>query len=197
MTAERKVSVDPRILMVGAASILLLTMGIRQSQGLFVLPIVAATGVGLVSVSFALAIGQFVWGAAQPIFGAIADHYGAYRVLIAGALMLAAGSALATWSSSGLGFTLTLGLLMAAGAAAGSFAILIGITAQSLPPGKRSLAAGFINAGGSLGQLLFAPFAQFLIGSLGWGIGMRVMSLAALLTIPIAWLFRADPRDRN
>jgi predicted MFS family arabinose efflux permease len=195
VSTERRSSLDPRVLIVGAAAILLLTMGIRQSLGLFVLPIVAATGVSLVSVSFALAIGQFVWGAAQPIFGAIADQFGAYRVLIVGALMLAVGCALAPWSSSGLGFTMTLGVLMAAGTAAGSFAILIGVTAQTLPPEKRSLAAGFINAGGSCGQLIFAPFAQFLIGRSGWGIGMLVMSVAALCTIPIAWLFRRDREE--
>src|SRR5450755_2096535 len=89
------------VLVLAAAGILLLTMGVRQSLGLFVLPIVTATGVSLVSVSFALAIGQFVWGAAQPLFGAAADHYGTYRVLIFGAVLLAAGGALATLSSSG------------------------------------------------------------------------------------------------
>jgi predicted MFS family arabinose efflux permease len=183
---------DPRVFMLAAASILLITTGIRQSMGLFVLPIVATTGVSLVSISFALAIGQFAWGAGQPIFGAIADHYGAYRVMIAGALLLAVGAALAPWSSSELGFTMTLGVLVAAGAAGGSFAILIGITAQYLPPEKRSFAAGFINAGGSFGQLLFAPATQFLIGSAGWGIGMLAISLSALLTIPIAWLFRGN-----
>ena len=88
-----------RVLVLAAAGILLLTMGVRQSLGLFVLPIVTATGVSLVSVSFALAIGQFVWGAAQPLFGAAADHYGTYRVLIFGAVLLAAGGALATLSS--------------------------------------------------------------------------------------------------
>ena len=138
----------------------------------------------LVSISFALAIGQFVWGAVQPVAGVLADQYGAYRVLIAGALLLAAGAALAPWSSSELGFTASLGLLVAAGTAAGSFAILIGVTAQSLPMHKRSLAAGYINAGGSVGQLLFAPFAQFLIGRSGWGIGMLAISAAALVTIP-------------
>jgi predicted MFS family arabinose efflux permease len=91
-----------------------------------------------------------------------------------------------------LGLTLSLGVLVAAGTAAGSFAILIGVTARSVPPEKRSLAAGFINAGGSFGQLLFAPFTQFLIGSSGWGIGMLAISGAAVLTVPIAWLFRAE-----
>ena len=155
--AARTGARNPAMLMVAASGILLLTMGVRQSLGLFVLPIVTATGVSLVSVSFALAIGQFVWGASQPLFGAVADHYGAYRVLIWGAVLLAAGGALATRSASGLGFTMTLGILLSAGTAAGSFAILIGVTTGSLPPERRSLAAGIINAGGSLGQLLSRP----------------------------------------
>jgi len=181
---------NPAMLMVAASAILLLTMGVRQSLGLFVLPIVTATGVSLVSVSFALAIGQFVWGAAQPLFGAVADHHGAYRVLIWGAVLLAAGGALATRSSSGFGFALTLGILLSAGTAAGSFAILIGVTTGSLPQERRSLAAGIINAGGSLGQLLFAPLVQLVIRGSGWRMGMLGISLAALLTVPIAWLFR-------
>ncbi len=182
-------SIPPWALMLAAASILSITMGIRQSMGLFVLPIVAATGVGLVSVSFALAVGQFVWGAAQPVFGAIADQYGARRVMVVGAVLLAAGALLAPRISSELGFIATLGILMAAGTAAGSFAILIGVTARSLPSAKRSFAAGLINAGGSVGQLVFAPYAQFLIGSSGWGVGMFAIAISALLTIPLAWLF--------
>jgi len=182
-----------KTLVLAAAGILLLTMGVRQSLGLFVLPIVTATGVSLVSVSFALAIGQFVWGAAQPLFGAVADHYGTYRVLIFGAVLLAAGGALATLSSSGVGFTLTLGILLAAGTAAGSFAILIGST-HSLSPSARSLAAGIINAGGSLGQLIFAPLVQLLIKGAGWRTGMLGVSIVALMTVPIAWLFREKPQ---
>jgi predicted MFS family arabinose efflux permease len=181
------------VLVLAAAGILLLTMGVRQSLGLFVLPIVTATGVSLVSVSFALAIGQFVWGAAQPLFGAVADHYGTYRVLVFGAILLAAGGALATLSSSGAGFTVTLGILLAAGTAAGSFAILIGST-HSLSPSARSVAAGVINAGGSLGQLMFAPLIQFLIKGAGWRAGMLGVSIVALITVPIAWLFRAKPQ---
>jgi predicted MFS family arabinose efflux permease len=144
-------------------------------------------------VSFALAIGQFVWGAAQPLFGAVADHYGTYRVLIFGAVLLAAGGVLATLSSSGVGFTLTLGILLAAGTAAGSFAILIGST-HSLSPSARSLAAGIINAGGSLGQLIFAPLVQLLIKGAGWRTGMLGVSIVALMTVPIAWLFREKPQ---
>jgi MFS family permease len=75
-------------LLLAAGVILLITMGVRQSMGLFLDPVVASTGVGIAAISFALAIGQLVWGAAQPLFGAIADHYGAFRVLIGGGMLL-------------------------------------------------------------------------------------------------------------
>jgi predicted MFS family arabinose efflux permease len=178
-------------LVFAAAAILLLTMGIRQSLGLFVLPIVNTAGISIAAVSLALALGQLVWGAAQPVLGAVADAYGADRVMIAGALLLAAGAALTPLYTSALGLIGCLGVLVATGAAAGSFAILIGVTARHLQPQQRSLAAGIINAGGSLGQLLLAPSAQWLISRSGWRVAMLAMALAALLTIPIARLFRA------
>jgi len=180
----------PLLLVFAAAAILLITMGIRQTLGLFVLPIVGTAGIGIATVSLALALGQFVWGAAQPLLGAAADAYGADRIMIGGALLLAAGAALAPLYTSALGLVGCLGLLMATGAAAGSFAILIGVTSRHLAPQQRSLAAGIINAGGSLGQLLLAPFAQWLIGRYGWRSAMLVLALAALLTIPLARLFR-------
>ncbi|HUA87999.1 MAG TPA: MFS transporter [Steroidobacteraceae bacterium] len=187
-------ALSPRVLIGSAAVILLITMGIRQSLGLFVEPIVLGTGLGIVSVSFALAIGQFMWGVAQPIFGGLADEYGAYRVLILGALVLAAGCLLAPFAHSEPGLVGTLGVLLATGAAAGSFAILIGSTAQYLPANRRSLAAGIINAGGSLGQFLFAPPVQYLIGRSGWRSAMFTLGAVSLLTIPLAWLFRDNDR---
>src|SRR3954467_8554804 len=74
-----------------AAAILTITMGTRQSMGLFVSPVIAATGLGIVAISFAMAVGQFVWGASQPIFGAVADRYGSARVVMAGGVLLAIG----------------------------------------------------------------------------------------------------------
>jgi predicted MFS family arabinose efflux permease len=85
---------------------------------------------------------------------------------------------------------LSMGLLSAAGAGAGSFSILIGATAQSLPPQRRAFAAGFINAGGSLGQFVFAPLMQAIISSAGWVMAMFTMAATTLLTIPLAWPFR-------
>ena len=178
------------MLTLAAAAILMITMGARQTTGLFVSPINTATGLGIVSISFALAVGQFVWGVAQPVFGAIADKFGAVRVVIAGTVMLAIGTALTPFVNSQWGLLLTMGILCAAGAGAGSFSILIGATARQLPAERRAFAAGFINAGGSFGQFVFAPLMQAIISSAGWIAAMLTMAATTLLAIPLTWPLR-------
>jgi MFS family permease len=177
-------------LLIAAAAILLITTGTRQVTGLFVLPIISTTGVSIAAVSFALAVGQFMWGAAQPVFGALADHFGAFRVLVFGSLLLAAGLALTPFVSTQGGLLVTLGVLSAAGAGAGSFSILIGGTARRLHASQRSFGAGVINAGGSLGQFVFAPVTQAIIAAAGWGMAMFTLAASALMTIPLAWPLR-------
>ncbi len=185
----------PWDLLLAASGILMLTMAARQTTGLFVEPIHRDTGIGIVEVSFALAIGQFVWGAVQPLFGALADQRGPLPVLVGGGLVLALGLAVAPLLPSAWGLSLSLGLMMAAGAGAGSFSVLIGATAHRLAPSQRSFAAGFINAGGSLGQFLFAPLLQWVISSAGWARAMLVMAAASLLTLPLAWPLRRRAGD--
>ena len=178
-------------LVLAATATLLVTMGIRQSLGLFLRPIDQSTALTIADISFALAIGQFVWGAVQPVFGAIADQRGPGRVLVFGGVLLIAGTALTPWlAGSPWGLVATLGLLTAAGAGAGSFSILIGATARQVPENKRSLANGIINAGGSFGQFVFAPLVQAIIAASGWIAAMWALALAALSTLPLAWPLR-------
>jgi MFS family permease len=191
MKTESSTPAHVYALILAAAAILLITMGARQTTGLFLRPITESTGVSIVAMSFALAVGQFVFGAAQPIFGAIADKLGAVKVIVAGAILLAIGSALTPFVTSEFGLLFTMGLLSAAGAAAGSFSILIGITAQRLPPEKRSFASGFINAGGSLGQVVFGPLMDFVIRGAGWAAAMFTTAFAALMTIPLVLPLRS------
>jgi len=174
------------LVMAMAAAILMITMGMRQSLGLFIAPIIDSTHVGYAAMSFAMAVGQLMWGLAQPTFGALADRYGPWRTLLAGALMMAAGSALTPFATSEFALIATIGVLTAAGAGAGSFGVLIGVVAQRVPAEKRSVASGFVNAGGSLGQFVFAPLNQLLISTLTWMGAMWGMALAALATIPLA-----------
>jgi len=186
-----------RYLMFAAAAILLITMGARQSLGLFVAPINKATGMGIVAISFAMAIGQFVWGLTQPIFGIVADRFGFRWVVIAGAVILAVGAGLTTVVTSELGLVLTIGVLFAAGAAAGSFSVLIGATARNIKPEKRAFASGFINAGGSMGQFVVAPLSQLIIATFGWVTAMYSLAVAALATVPLAHLLTRASREHS
>lgn len=176
-----------------AAAIMVLTMGTRQVTGLFLSPINTATGIGVVGISFAMAVGQFVWGASQPIFGAFADRWGSVSVMIAGGVMLALGFMLTPFMTTEWGLIFSMGLLMSAGAGAGSFSILIGAASQRLAPEQRSWAAGFINAGGSFGQFLFAPLTERAIALAGWINAMYMLAVAALLTLPLALRLRSKP----
>jgi MFS family permease len=181
-------------LAIAAALILLITMGGRQTIGLFIAPLDEATGLGIVSISLAVAIGQLVWGFAQPVFGGFADRFGAGKVIAVGGVLLAAGLALTPFVHSEWALIATLGVVSAFGAGAGSLSILIGAVSQRIAPEQRSNAAGFINAGGSLGQFVFAPLVQLAIVGLGWVNAMLMLAAAMLTTLPLAWpLRRRDP----
>lgn len=168
-----------------AAGILMITMGMRQSIGLYVSPMNTSTGLGVVTLSLALAIGQFVWGAVQPVAGALADRHGPRGVLLAGVLLMALASAVTPFMTSGMGLAITMGVMSAAGAGAASFSVLIGAAAQRMPAEARGTASGVINAGGSFGQFVFAPVIQKLIQSLGWMGSMWVTAVLTLAALPL------------
>jgi len=180
------------LITLAAAAMLMVTMGARQSLGLFISPLNASTALGIMTISFAMGVGQFVWGAVQPIAGAVTDRYGAGRVLAAGLLILALGSALTPFINTGLGLVVTIGLLSAIGSGAASFSVLIGAVARLLPPQHRGTATGIINAGGSFGQFIFAPLLQTLIVVLGWMGAMWSLAVIALAALPLARVLRGS-----
>mgnify|MGYP002381704177 FL=1 len=163
----------------------MVTMGARQSLGLFLSPLNTTTGLGVASISLAMAVGQFTWGAIQPLAGAVADRYGPGRVLLAGLLLLALGSAITPLMSGTVGLIVSLGLFSAIGSGAGSFSVLIGASSQRLPLDARAAASGVINAGGSFGQFVFAPLLQALIQLLGWMGAMWSLAVMTLAATPL------------
>jgi predicted MFS family arabinose efflux permease len=173
------------VVTLAAAAIMVVTMGSRQTLGLFVSPLNSATGLGITTISLALAIGQFTWGAIQPLAGAAADRHGPRAVLILGLVVLALGTALTPFMSSGFGLILSLGLLAAIGSGGASFSVLIGAAAQRLPAEARGTASGVINAGGSFGQFVFAPITQKLIQAFGWMGAMWTLAVVTLAAIPL------------
>jgi predicted MFS family arabinose efflux permease len=168
-----------------AAGILMITGGIRMSNGLFLGPINTSTGLGIVSLSLAMAIGQFVWGAVQPVAGALADRHGARPVLLGGVSLMMVATASIPFMTSAFGISVMLGVLSAAGAGAASFSVLMGAVAQRMPAESRGEASGVINAGSSLGQFVFAPVAQKLIQWMGWMGTMWTLAALTLLALPL------------
>jgi predicted MFS family arabinose efflux permease len=173
------------IVILSAAGFLMVTMGARQSLGLFVSPINSSTGLGITAISLALAVAQLMWGVIQPVAGALADRYGPAKVLIGGLLVLSIGTALTPFMTSTFGLVVSLGLLAAMGSGAGSFSVLIGAAAQQLPNEQRGRAAGVINAGGSFGQFVFAPISQTLISLMGWMGAMWTLAVISLGALPL------------
>ena len=197
MTANTQTSTAARTywtITLVAAAMLMVTMGARQSMGLFVSPLNTTTGLGIASISLALAIGQFTWGAVQPITGAIADKYGPGRVLAGGLILLAIGSALTPYMTSEWGLIFSLGILSAIGSGASSFSVLIGAAGQRVPAEKRGMASGIINAGGSFGQFLLAPLVQRLITVFGWMGAMWSLAIMSLAALPLAFMLRRKPQ---
>ena len=176
---------DVLVTTLAAAGILMVTMGVRQSLGLFVNPLMLSTGLEIATISLALAVGQFAWGAIQPITGGLADRFGPRAVLIGGLVVMALGSAITPFMTSGFGLVVSLGLLSAMGSGAGSFSVLIGAAARRLPAVAHGSAAGVINAGGSFGQFVFAPILQKLIQTIGWMGTMWAMALVTLAALPL------------
>ena len=182
------------LVLLAAAGTLALSMGVRQSMGLFLSPMNTATGIGLANISLAFAFGQLFWGLTQPFAGAMADKVGAGRVLFAGIALVALGTVLTPWMTSTAGLILAIGVLSAGGAGMAGPAVLMATSMRMIPPARRGMASGIVNAGGSFGQFLMAPIAGALLLGIGWAAAMQVMGLLVLLALPAAWVLRGSPQ---
>ncbi|HEU5293450.1 MAG TPA: MFS transporter [Burkholderiaceae bacterium] len=176
--------------LLAAAGTFALTMGARQSMGLFVSTLNTNTGIGLAGVSLAFAMGQLWWGLTQPVAGMVADRVGAGRVLVVGLLLVALGTALTPFMASREGLILSIGILAAGGAGMAGPAVLMAATARLVAPQRRGMAAGVVNAGGSFGQFVFAPVAQGITAAAGWVAALQSLAAFTLLALPAAWVLR-------
>ncbi|MEP6824733.1 MAG: MFS transporter [Ramlibacter sp.] len=180
------------LVVLAAAGTFALTMGTRQTMGLFLSPLNTATGLGLGSISLAFAFGQLWWGLTQPFAGAMADKVGAGRVLFAGAILVALGTFITPYMTTTLGLILAIGLLSAGGAGMAGPAVLMAATTRLIAPEKRGMATGIVNAGGSFGQFVMAPVAAALLVGVGWANAMQVMGLLVLLCLPAAFVLKGN-----
>ena len=118
--------------------------------------------------------------------GALADRFGAFKVLIVGSLLYAGGLVLMAVSTSGLAFTGSAGLLLGMAQSGTTYAVVYGVIGRNVAPEKRSWAMGVAAAAGSFGQFLMVPTENWLIGHLGWQQALFVLGCIALAIIPLA-----------
>jgi predicted MFS family arabinose efflux permease len=188
--APRRIALP--LVLLAAAGTFALTMGTRQTMGLFLSALNTSTGLGLGQISLAFAFGQLWWGLTQPFAGAMADKVGAGRVLFTGAVLVAFGTFITPLMTSTLGLIVAIGVLSAGGAGMAGPAVLMAATTRLIPPAKRGLATGIVNAGGSFGQFLMAPLATALMLGVGWASAMQILGLLVLLSLPAAFLLRGN-----
>ena len=169
-----------------AAASISLALGMRQTFGLFLLPLSAEAGISPAVLGTAVAIHNLVWGLSQPITGALADRDGAGRVMATGALLLAAGVGLpALWTSAPAIF-IGIGILTGMGVSCCGTGAALAAVGRAVPPERRGEMIGLASAGGSLGQAAMVPLAQSLIGGVGAIATLGILALSLLVILPIS-----------
>lgn len=178
-----------QILLCGAL-VVTLSMGIRHGFGLWLQPITQAQGWSRQDFSFAIALQNLAWGLSGIFAGMLADRFGAFKVIVGGAVLYALGLWGMAYANTPVTFAASAGVLIGMAQAGTTYAVVYGIIGRNIPAEKRSWAMGVAAAAGSFGQFLMVPTEGFLISSLGWQQALVTLALAALFIIPLAFGLR-------
>ena len=179
--------------LLGSALILALSLGVRHGFGLFLPPMSAQFGWGREVFAFAIALQNLIWGLAQPFTGALADRFGAAKVVVIGGVLYAVGLVLMGLSDSLVTLSLSAGLLIGIGLSGTSFSVILGVVGRALPPEKRSMGMGIASAAGSFGQFAMLPGTLGLIGWLGWSSALLVLGMLVALIVPLVSMLKDRP----
>jgi MFS family permease len=180
------------LVLLATAGTFALTMGVRQTMGLFLSAVNTSTGLGVASISLAFAFGQLWWGLTQPFAGAVADRIGTGRVILIGVLLVALGTIITPLMTSTAGLIFAIGVLAAGGAGMAGPSVLMAAVTRMVPPAKRGVATGVVNAGGSFGQFAMAPIAIALMAGVGWASAMQWLGVLILLALPAVLVLKGN-----
>ena len=172
---------------IGASVMLTMSMGMRQSFGLFVTPVTQDIGVSVADFTLALALQNIIWGATQPLTGAVADKFGVRLITIFGSILYAAGLAVTMVAHSAFALILGMGVLIGLAMSCVSLSLALAASAKVVSPAKRSMTLGLVSSLGSIGSFLAAPMAQSLIVNHGWQVALVGFVCLCAVMIPGAW----------
>lgn len=176
----------PGIILMCGGIALTIALGTRHNFGLYLYPMTVDLGWSRETFSYAIALQNLVFGVAQPFTGAIADKFGAGRVLAGGALLYAFGLVLMAFSTTGWEFGLSAGIVVGVALSCSGFSIVYGVIGRAFPVEKRSVALGIAGAAGSFGQFVMLPYGQTLITHIGWHNALLTLALTVLLILPLS-----------
>lgn len=182
------------LVLLAAGGTFALTMGVRQTMGLFLSALNTSTALGIGSISLAFAFGQLWWGLTQPFAGAVADRIGTGRVIFFGVLLVAVGTIITPLMTSTAGLIFAIGVLAAGGAGMAGPSVLMAASTRLVAPEKRGLATGIVNAGGSFGQFAMAPIAIGLTAAVGWASAMQWLGALVLLAVPAVLVLKGNSK---
>jgi predicted MFS family arabinose efflux permease len=191
-------------ILIGASLMLTLSMGLRQSLGIFMQPLTRDIGISVSDFTLAIAIQNLAWGFLQPLAGALTVRYGFRSIMVIGSLFYLAGLVLMASAHGFLAVMIGGGLLIGTSLACTAAAIAMSVAARAVPETVRSTVLGLVSGAGSLGALLSAPLGQILNEGYGWRMGLAGFVVLALAMIPAAWfagrvdrvpLPKASPED--
>ena len=190
----------PTLVIIAGCLIAVIGFGARSTFGLYLDPLTGARGWTRETFSLALAIQNLMWGLGLPIAGAIADRFGASKVILAGALLYAVGVYGMSVAETSSMFYLTAGVITGTGVAFTAFSLAMAAMARVVGTERRSMVLGLGTAAGSLGQVIFSPLSQGFISSFGWQQALLLQAAIVLILIPLAMLLpsaKASAKDPN
>jgi MFS family permease len=174
-------------ILIGASLMLSLSMGLRQSLGIFLQPLTHDVGISVSDFTLAIAMQNLAWGFLQPLAGALTVRYGFRAIMMVGALLYIAGLVLMASAQGLLSVMLGAGVLIGVSLACTAAAIAMSVATRAVPASVRSTVLGIVSAAGSLGALLSAPIGQVLSEGYGWRTGLAGFVILSLALLPAAW----------
>ncbi len=174
-------------ILIGASLMLTLSMGLRQSLGIFLQPLTRDIGISVSDFTLAIALQNLAWGFLQPLAGALTVRYGFRAIMVAGAVLYILGLALMASAHGFLSIMIGAGVLIGMSLACTAAAIAMSVAARAVPEAVRSTVLGMVSAAGSLGALLSAPIGQMLNQDFGWRMGLLGFVVLSLAMVPAAW----------
>ena len=175
-------------ILIGVSLMLTLSMGLRQSFGLFLQPLTRDIAITVSEFTLAIAVQNLAWGFLQPVAGALTVRWGFRPIMVVGSLLYVVGLVLMATAHGLIGVLIGAGVLIGMSLACTAAAIAMAVATRSVSATSRSTVLGIVSGAGSLGALIAAPLGQILTDDYGWRVGVAAFAVLALIMIPSAWI---------